>query len=127
MLFYNVVVLMAFHGSARDPRAALGLVRSLPPRLQQEQNEMMKTDATTSFDFSNTTGFQGARVNALRKRQREEKGLPDAATMFSRFKERPGTFILISLFLLLTVGDFIFNVSRQFICLLPDLCAPAQY
>ena len=87
--------------------------------IEDENNEI--------YNWGNTTAFEGSRVNELRKKQREPSKLPDAATMFSRFKERPGTFILIALFGLLTIGDFIFNVSRAFICLLPDMCAPASY
>lgn len=79
-----------------------------------------------TYDWSNTTAFEGNKVNLLRQKQRQPRSLPDAATMFSRFRERPGTFILIFLFLILTVGDFAFNVSRQFICVFQDLCAPAS-
>ena len=39
-------------------------------------------------------------------------------------KQVPGTTLLVLLFLLLTVGDFLFNFSRAFVCLLPDLCEP---
>jgi hypothetical protein len=92
---------------------------SIPFLIEDGNNEI--------YDWGNTTAFEGSRVNELRKKQREPSKLPDAATLFSRFKERPGTFILIALFGVLTIGDFIFNVSRAFICLLPDMCAPASY
>ena len=86
-----------------------------------------KDESSPEYDWSETTAFEGARVNELRKKQRTAKEPPSVATVLSRVKERPGTFILIAAFALLTIGDFIFNVSRQFICLLPEMCSPASY
>ena len=38
----------------------------------------------------------------------------------------PASGALILLFLLLTLADVAFNLSRQFICVFAELCEPAQ-
>jgi hypothetical protein len=122
-------MLRIFSAHQVSPTALAPALRCSQPWSRTSRPVLLDDDREQvgSYDWANTTAFEGARVNELRKKQREPSTLPDAATMFSRFKERPGTFILIFLFGLLTIGDFIFNVSRAFICLLPDMCAPASY
>lgn len=74
-------------------------------------------------DISNQ-GFQGARVLEIkRQRRRQEEKRADPIAIARAIATRP----LVLLFVLLTFGDFIFNFSRQFLCVLPDLCEAATY
>ena len=69
-------------------------------------------------------GFQGARVADIKKRRRQQEAQrTDPATIVRGVATRP----LVLLFVLLTLGDFVFNFSRQFLCALPDLCEAATY
>ena len=81
----------------------------------------------STFDFTGMgEAFEGRRVLDMRARalDRETRQRATPSVVLANMRENPGTAVLIVLFGLLTVGDFIFNVSRTFICLLPDLCEP---
>lgn len=81
-----------------------------------------------AYDFSPMAdAFEGQRVLDMRARQRErEKSRASPATVVSNLMAQgPGTAVLVVLFAILTVGDIIFNISRLFICALPELCEAA--
>ena len=84
---------------------------------------------TTFFKWASVDAFQGERVNQLRRRAAlpPPPPLERASTIWANLKEQgAGQVTLVLLFVLLTIGDFVFNVSRGFICALPDLCSPAN-
>lgn len=136
----------SFDRRLRESTQARPRGRSRPPRLMAGASEdpARKSDepalegglevggATTprTFDFTGMgDAFEGSRVLDLRKRELERetrRRSVTAATVLGNLRDNPGTAILILLFGLLTAGDFVFNVSRQFICVLPELCAPAS-
>ena len=70
--------------------------------------------------------FQGARVAEIKRKQREVVTPQQrAARIVSNLRSaNPGTLLLIALFVPLTFADIFFNLSRGFICSLPDLCEP---
>ena len=72
--------------------------------------------------------FQGDRVADLKKRQRAEAAITPVqrlARVAGNLREaNPGTLLLIALFIPLTFLDVFFNISRGFICSLPELCDP---
>jgi hypothetical protein len=83
----------------------------------------------TFFKWASVDAFQGERVNQLRRRAAlpPPPPLERASTIWANLKEQgAGQVTLVLLFVLLTIGDFVFNVSRGFICALPDLCTPAN-
>ena len=66
-----------------------------------------------------------------RIRQKIESGKSNRATpgtvLANVLAQGPGTAALVVLFALLTVGDVLFNFSRAFVCVLPELCEPASF
>ena len=87
-------------------------------------------DGGRSFNFAPFEGdaFEGSRVLDMkrRERRREERRATPATVAANLLAQGPGTVVLVILFALLTVGDFVFNFSRAFICVLPDLCDPVD-
>ena len=82
-------------------------------------------DSAAAFDWKQTVA-PGTRVAAFRrKRLRAEESPVDARTVFANLRSAPPTtWLLIVLFVPLTFADVFFNMSRMFVCLLPDLCSP---
>ena len=82
-------------------------------------------DSAAAFDWKQTVA-PGTRIAAFRrKRLRAEESPVDARTVFKNLRSAPPTtWLLILLFVPLTFADVFFNMSRMFICLLPDLCSP---
>jgi hypothetical protein len=97
------------------------------------------SEANTSRTFDgaawDSASAPATRIAEIRRRQARSgaaPGLPGSdtdwlAVLQRAATSRPLTLLLVVSFGLLSVGDFIFNVSRLFVCALPDLCAPAVY
>ena len=82
--------------------------------------------SSKQYDFTGAgDAFEGNRVLEMRKKKMEKKRATPRQVVSNVLEQGPQG-VLILMFLLLTVGDVIFNLSRQFICFFPDLCRPAD-
>lgn len=76
-----------------------------------------------SFDFSGMgQAFEGNRVMEMRRREADRERATPKEVLQNILNQGPGTALLLLLFALLTIGDLLFNFSRSFICVLPELC-----
>ena len=83
--------------------------------------------ASGNFDFSAMgDAFEGKRVMETRAKmaEREDRRATPREVLQNIVNQGPGTALLILVFGVLTIGDVLFNFSRSFICVLPDLCEP---
>ena len=107
--------------------AALGRPSSEPIRLTDDTPSDLA--GNRQFGWGAMGSFEGARVNELKRKERVAETRPPtqrAASVLRNLRELPlGTLLLILLFVPLTFVDVFFNVSRGFICALPDLCDAA--
>ena len=80
--------------------------------------------ANATYTWNTTTEFEGARVAKLRKRMREPTPAPSLGTVLTNLREQgPARVFIVLLFVLLTLADVFFNMSRGVICALPGgLC-----
>mmetsp|Transcript_35987 Transcript_35987/g.118481 ORF Transcript_35987/g.118481 Transcript_35987/m.118481 type:complete len:126 (-) Transcript_35987:84-461(-) len=83
-----------------------------------------------AFDFARLgDAFEGARVLEMRKRgtaEGQRRRLATPRQVLANAVESGPQGALILLFLLLTLADVAFNLSRQFVCVFAELCEPAQ-
>jgi len=95
-------------------------------------------NSTRVFDGEEWEAAAGpaTRIAEIRRQQARTggaaPGLPGKDTDWSAALERaattrPLTLLLVLAFGVLTVGDVVFNLSRLFICLVPDMCTAAVY
>lgn len=85
------------------------------------------TNDEKTFEWSSSTEFEGRRVAELKKKaSRPPPSLQERVAAAGRNLVAQGPRgLLIVFFVLLTLADVFFNMSRGFICSLPELCEPA--
>jgi hypothetical protein len=113
----------------RDPTAGTVLLQLSSGQPSGGENDTSCEEGGRAFDWKPVDAFQGQRVQELRREASQEP--PSVAerlgTVYSNVLEQgPGTAALILLFVLLTIGDVFFNISRGFICNFPGLCDPIE-
>jgi hypothetical protein len=113
----------ASHAGPQWLRRAKVLVSEPSDPLSSEPSD--PRSSSDQFKWGQMDAFQGDRVAELKRRQREQKKGVQLANVLRNLKDaNPGTLLLIGLFVPLTFADIFFNLSRGFICSLPDLCDP---